>query len=202
VAAIHGAEGDTIGVGELLAEIAADTGGPPERPHASNGGEQTQQTRSAPPPSGSQRTNGAGATNGAAAIRERPTTDGDANGAAATTDQPKASPVARRIAAVEHIDLTGLAGTGTSGRITKADVLDALHDPPAIPAPAHHAPATPTSTHPPATQAPPTAQAPPPAVHPAGGSPDGETQTLRGAAAMLAQYMDDSRQIPTATSLR
>ncbi|MEA2371263.1 MAG: 2-oxoglutarate dehydrogenase component [Solirubrobacteraceae bacterium] len=214
IVAIHGAEGDTIGVGELLAEIAADTGGPQERPHASNGGEQTHQTPSAPSPSSSRTTNGAGATNGAAATTGEATTDGEANGAAATADQPKASPVARRIAAVEHIDLNGLAGTGTSGRITKADVLDALHDPPAIPAPAHHAPATPTAPRPPiqtpahhapatpTSTHPPAPQAAPAARRPAGASPDGEAQTLRGAAAMLAQYMDDSRQIPTATSLR
>ena len=209
---IHGAEGDTIGVGELLAEIAADTPdapGPPDGLDGSNGGERTPP---APTASGSRETNGARATNGAEAAGDETAAAGDetaaagdetaaagdrtaaagdetaaagdetaaagdrtaaagdgTNGADATIDQPKASPVARRVAAAEHVDLIGLTGTGTAGRITKADVLGALRE------------------------APPTRDRP---------SADGETHRLRGAEAMLARYMDDSRQIPTATSLR
>jgi 2-oxoglutarate decarboxylase len=84
------------------------------------------------------------------------------NGARTIDGTAKASPVARRVAAVEGVDLAGVSGHGTAGRITKADVLAAL----------------------PAKAAAPVA------------SP------LRGAAAQLARYMDESRSIPTATSFR
>ena len=40
----------------------------------------------------------------------------------------KATPVARKIAKGEGIDLTSLSGTGAGGKITKADVLDAAND--------------------------------------------------------------------------
>ena len=45
-----------------------------------------------------------------------------ANGAA------KASPVARRIAAAEGVDLAGVAGSGAGGRVMKADVIAAQQD--------------------------------------------------------------------------
>src|SRR4051812_14267789 len=54
------------------------------------------------------------------------TGDGAASGApAAVPDGTKASAVAARAAAVEGVDLAGVAGTGPQGRITKGDVLDA-----------------------------------------------------------------------------
>ncbi|MBV9944179.1 MAG: 2-oxo acid dehydrogenase subunit E2, partial [Solirubrobacterales bacterium] len=97
------------------------------------------------------------------------------------------SPVARRIAAEQGVDLSALHGTARGGRITKADVLAAANggngataaSPPTHPAPAP----TPTPTAP-------TAPAP------AGAQP------IRGGAAALARYMDESRSIPTATSFR
>ncbi|MBV9682087.1 MAG: multifunctional oxoglutarate decarboxylase/oxoglutarate dehydrogenase thiamine pyrophosphate-binding subunit/dihydrolipoyllysine-residue succinyltransferase subunit [Solirubrobacterales bacterium] len=103
------------------------------------------------------------------------------------------SPVARRIAAEQGVDLSALHGTARGGRITKADVLAATANggngataAPAAPAPV---PAR-TSTAAPA----PTAPAPTPA-------PPG-AQPIRGGAAALARYMDESRAIPTATSFR
>jgi 2-oxoglutarate dehydrogenase E1 component len=83
-----------------------------------------------------------------------------------TIDVP-ASPIARRVAAADGVDLARVKGSARGGRITKADVLAAASNGgPVAPAPA------------------------------AGASP------LRGSAAALARYMDESRQIPTATSLR
>ena len=85
-----------------------------------------------------------------------------------------ASPVARRIAAQQGVDLAGLTGTARGGRITKADVLAARGN-----------------------GVPPTPGAPAPAAAaPAGAQP------IRGGAAALARYMDESRSIPTATSFR
>lgn len=44
-----------------------------------------------------------------------------------------ASPLAKRIAEIEHIDLTSLTGSGPHGRIIKADVLEAKSTPKAAP---------------------------------------------------------------------
>src|SRR3954466_8376956 len=76
------------------------------------------------------------------------------------------SPVARRVAAAEGIDLGKVHGTGPGGRITKSDVLGATNGAAAAP------------------------------------SPNGNAQLIKGASAMLARYMDESRSIPTATSFR
>ncbi|MBV8990880.1 MAG: multifunctional oxoglutarate decarboxylase/oxoglutarate dehydrogenase thiamine pyrophosphate-binding subunit/dihydrolipoyllysine-residue succinyltransferase subunit [Solirubrobacterales bacterium] len=93
------------------------------------------------------------------------------------TDGAKASPVARRAAAHEGIDLSGVHGSARGGRITKADVLAVA---------GNGAIAAPTGAAPPRA-APITA-------------PD--AQLIRGGAAALARYMDESRSIPTATSFR
>jgi 2-oxoglutarate dehydrogenase E1 component len=96
-------------------------------------------------------------------------------GATATAaDGGNASPVARRVAAAEGIDLGRVEGSARRGRITKADVLAAAGNGAA------------------ARVAPAAAPAPPPAG----------SQLIKGAAAMLARYMDESRSIPTATSFR
>ncbi|MBV9607629.1 MAG: E3 binding domain-containing protein, partial [Solirubrobacterales bacterium] len=95
------------------------------------------------------------------------------------------SPVARRVAAEQGVDLSRLTGSARGGRITKADVLAAKANggngatAPTAPAPTAPAPA-------------PIAPAPAPAG----------AQPIRGGAAALARYMDESRSIPTATSFR
>ena len=86
-----------------------------------------------------------------------------------------ATPVAVRIADAHGLDLTGVEGSGRGGKVTKDDVL-ALVDGNGGAPPAAAAPAT---------------KAPP-----AGSTP------LRGPAATLARFMNESRSIPTATSFR
>jgi len=88
-------------------------------------------------------------------------------------DGANASPVARRAAAAHGVDLSIVTGSGPAGRISKADVLAAADG----------------------TQVPPVTDAAP-AARTAGATP------IKGAAAMLARYMDESRTIPTATSFR
>jgi 2-oxoglutarate dehydrogenase E1 component len=83
-----------------------------------------------------------------------------------------ASPVAQRIAAAEGVDLAAVTGSARGGRITKADVLSAARGNGAAAAPA------------------------PASERPAG------AQLIKGSGAALARYMDQSRQIPTATSFR
>ncbi len=87
------------------------------------------------------------------------------------------SPVAARAAAVEGVDLAAVSGTGPGGRITKSDVLSAAAGNGAGQldgAPANGSAAAAAAS----------------------------SQPLRGAAAALARYMDESRSIPTATSFR
>jgi multifunctional 2-oxoglutarate metabolism enzyme len=99
--------------------------------------------------------------------------DGGAAGAAAAAAH--ASPIARRVAAQQGVNLTSLHGTARGGRIVKADVLAAA---------GNGATAE--------QQAPPGA----PSEKPAG------AQVIKGGAAALARYMNESRSIPTATSFR
>jgi 2-oxoglutarate dehydrogenase E1 component len=80
-------------------------------------------------------------------------------------DVSNASPVAKRVAAVEGVELGAVEGSARGGRITKDDVLAAASENGSAPAPS-------------------------------------SVQPLKGAAAVLARYMDESRSVPTATSFR
>ncbi len=105
-----------------------------------------------------------------------------------TVEDANASPVARRAAAEHGVDLARVAGSGPGGRISKADVLAQVARGAVAPT---TIPAGPTTTDG-ATAAPATAN----------GATAGATQRMKGAPAMLARYMDESRSIPTATSFR
>jgi 2-oxoglutarate dehydrogenase E1 component len=132
-------EGETVTVGQVIGRISVGAGsaGGSVSPSSSNGGAQTAPT----------------------APTSAPPTPAD-NGA-------NASPVARRVAAAEGIDLNGVHGSARGGRITKADVLAVGNGA--------------------------TAEA---AVQPAG------AQLIKGGGAALARYMEQSLEIPTATSFR
>ncbi|MEA2160887.1 MAG: hypothetical protein QOD66_3267, partial [Solirubrobacteraceae bacterium] len=92
-------------------------------------------------------------------------------------DGGKASPVARRVAAAEGVDLAAVQGSGPGGRISKADVLAVAGNGGAA------------------------AAAPAPPAAP-GAAAEGHAEPIKGASAVLARYMDESRSIPTATSFR
>jgi 2-oxoglutarate dehydrogenase E1 component len=90
-------------------------------------------------------------------------------------DGVRATPVARRVAAENGVDLSQVAGSGPGAKVTKGDVLAAGNgggtgDGAAVVVPVPVA--------------------------------EGEEKALRGPAAMLAQAMDESRAVPTATSFR
>jgi multifunctional 2-oxoglutarate metabolism enzyme len=89
------------------------------------------------------------------------------------SDGTSVSPVAARVAAAEGVNLASVAGSGAGGRIVKADVLGA-------------------ATNGVATQV---------DGNGAAGAA-GERHLLKGGAAMLARYMEESLKIPTATSFR
>jgi 2-oxoglutarate decarboxylase len=97
-------------------------------------------------------------------------------GAPAVAAGTRASPVAARAAAVEGVDLAEISGSGPAGRITKADVLSA--------AAGNGGRGAVATNGKPAT------------------APAPRSQPMKGAAAALARYMEESRSIPTATSFR
>ncbi len=124
--------------------------------------------------------------NGAGAAVGDGTSSAAAEGGAAATptaestteipDGTKISPVAARAANVEGVNLANVEGSGPAGRIVKADVLSAAAGNGAAKtngAAANGKPAV------------------------AAGS-----ELMKGGAAALARYMDQSRSIPTATSFR
>jgi multifunctional 2-oxoglutarate metabolism enzyme len=80
----------------------------------------------------------------------------------------RATPVARRVAEENGVDLASVSGNGPGGKVTKEDVLAAADG-------GNGVAAAPVA---------------------------GEEKPLRGPAAMLAQAMGDSREVPTATSFR
>jgi 2-oxoglutarate decarboxylase len=96
--------------------------------------------------------------------------------AAKLPDGTKVSPVAARAAAAEGVNLAQVSGSGPAGRITKSDVLSAATNGAA----GNGAAASNGGSAPAAAS----------------------SQLMKGGAAMLARYMDESRSIPTATSFR
>jgi 2-oxoglutarate decarboxylase len=96
------------------------------------------------------------------------------DGTAALPDGTKVSPVAARAANVEGVNLAHVEGSGVDGRIVKADVLSA---------------AAGKSNGAAANGSAVTASEP-------------SSQPIKGSAAALARYMEQSRSIPTATSFR
>lgn len=93
-----------------------------------------------------------------------------------TGDQTNISPVARRAATAHDVDPGSVTGSGPGGRILKGDILGTDNE-------AVTAAPLPTSTAPEPTA-------------------DSLAEPIKGAGAVLARYMDESRQIPTATSFR
>jgi 2-oxoglutarate dehydrogenase E1 component len=91
--------------------------------------------------------------------------------------------VAQRAAAAEGVDLAAVSGSGPAGRITKSDVLSAAGNGSALAQAPTSAPGATADVRP---------------VAPAAGEPE----LMKGAAAALARYMEQSRAIPTATSFR
>jgi 2-oxoglutarate decarboxylase len=91
---------------------------------------------------------------------------GEASGSQGSNggDGVRATPVARRIAEANGVDLGSVSGSGPGAKVTKEDVLAAGNG--------------------------------------AGPAAAGEEKALRGPAATLAQLMDESREVPTATSFR
>ncbi len=95
---ILAAEGDTVNVGQVIGRMSVDAGGQRRRVRA--------RRRQRRPPAAVRRRR----------RRHRPRR---------RRDDANASPIARRVAAAEGVDLASVTGAARGGRITKADVLAA-----------------------------------------------------------------------------
>jgi multifunctional 2-oxoglutarate metabolism enzyme len=122
-----------------------------------------------------------------AGVPATPTSDGDETATAtepsdtatstAIPDGTRVSPVAARAATVEGVNLAQVSGSGPAGRITKADVLSAA---------AGNGAAKTNGA----------------GSNGATATVEASSQLMKGGAAALARYMEQSRSIPTATSFR
>ena len=133
---IVASEGDTLPIGELIARIGGD--GSSEGQAARRAGpvagegdstDKSAEIASPAPP----------ARSASAAPVEPPAPSPSMPAARAANGRVKASPIARRLAREQGVDLASLTGTGPGGRIVKADVEAAQ----AAPAPAPATPAAP-----------------------------------------------------------
>ncbi|MFN2451859.1 MAG: multifunctional oxoglutarate decarboxylase/oxoglutarate dehydrogenase thiamine pyrophosphate-binding subunit/dihydrolipoyllysine-residue succinyltransferase subunit, partial [Candidatus Dormibacteria bacterium] len=193
---IVAAEGDTVAVGATLARISegATNGAKPAAPGEKSRGGGARATAATPAPAEAAEpapeaaaTPGsppqadpapAGATYSNTAGAEAETGEAVTAVAGEAPSPPDhVSPLARRAAALKGIDPETLRGMGPGGRVRSADV----------------AAATATSPDHNGLGAGPSRQTTP---------EEGEVTPLRGPAAVLAGFMEASREIPTATSFR
>ena len=95
-------EGEDVKIGELLAVVDENgAGAPPAAAQSGNGSKAAAAPEAAPPP----------------AAQAAP---------AAPAESPKSTPTARRMAQDHEVDLGGVQGTGSAGRVTKQDVKNAI----------------------------------------------------------------------------
>ena len=122
------AKGERVPVGTPLATIRTgdSNGAPPERAT-------DQAVRASPPPAVAAAAAPAAPVPEAAAFKAPPPASAP-RAPTAEEHRPRVSPLARRIAEENHVDLTALTGTGPGGAITRADVEAAL-SPDAVSAP-------------------------------------------------------------------
>src|SRR5438132_9858056 len=170
--------GKTVAVGAALAEIVvgADGDGAPKKAATASATPETAPTLPSPASEGVKTTTGA-APNGGHAASKVEVTEG-----------------AELLAKAKGVDLTSIKGSGPGGSIRRRDVVEAVErqQAPTLPSPASGgreiAPAKEEQKKAPTL--------PSPAQSPTGSIP------LRGAAAALVKYMEESLQVPTATSFR
>ena len=169
---------EEVPVGAPLAEME-----PGEESSEGDGGAPAGPGRAASPSDQASSSDSSRGSEGEALDSEEPAVEGEgpaggANGspgrttASGDSQDVKATPVARRVATELGVDLGGVAGSGPGSKVTKEDVIAAADGG--------------------GNGAAPTAAA----------ASAGEAKVLRGPAAMLAKAMDESREVPTATSFR
>jgi pyruvate dehydrogenase E2 component (dihydrolipoyllysine-residue acetyltransferase) len=113
-------EGETVAIGTPIARV----GDPGKGSDASTAGPVAEDSPPAHPPQGQPSTPSAGRMAETKAPVAEATTPADGDG-----HRPKASPLARRLAKEQGLDLSQLHGSGPGGRIVKADVEKAQAEP-------------------------------------------------------------------------
>ena len=119
-------EGETVNVGEVIGTIGEGDGRPAEQPEAEQAPEEE------PPEEEAQ-----------AAEEEQPEAAEEADGHREMEDGVRASPSVRKLAQEYDIDLAGISGSGSGGRVTREDVersireqgrtAEKIEEPPAAP---------------------------------------------------------------------
>jgi 2-oxoglutarate dehydrogenase E1 component len=180
-------EGETIGVGQVIARLAVGDAG-----SSGTGVQQAGVSRDDGNGSAARAPEGAPGTSSTAQTAADGAPDGQpaGDGTVQVPDGARVSPVAARVAAAEGVNLAGVPGSGPRGRIVKADVLGAASSGAGTAQSPTNGAATAVRTLKGTGEPAPS------------GAQAGERQLLKGGAAMLARYMDESRSIPTATSFR
>ena len=190
-------EGDTVPVNAVVARIAAEGESAeqkpaeaaasaeeapappqPEAPKADEPKPRTEPTRAAEP------------TPEPPTANRQPPTEDDNVSSLDERRRTKSSPLVRKIAAENNVDISQIEGTGVSGRVTKNDILDFLQQPAR---PAAQAPAAQPQQQPAAAAAAPQARAPRPTPQFA----EGENVRLEPLSVMrkrIAQHMVQSKQ--------
>jgi pyruvate dehydrogenase E2 component (dihydrolipoamide acetyltransferase) len=124
-------EGETVPVNSVVAVIGGEkSGATSEMPEAAVG-----QRESASAPVGASTSAPVGATADKTADKTADTSAGETGAALSTDDarRQRSSPLVRRIAREHNVDITGIQGTGISGRVTKNDILGYIETGPKAP---------------------------------------------------------------------
>jgi pyruvate dehydrogenase E2 component (dihydrolipoamide acetyltransferase) len=133
------AEGETASIGAPIAVLLAEGESAPAARQAPAAPETSAANgQAAPPPQTAAAETPAPAANGAAPATV-PAQGVPAAASTGTRSRPPSSPLARRLARENDLDLTTLTGSGPGGRIVRADIEAALKNAPA-PAPVAQAP--------------------------------------------------------------
>ncbi len=191
-------EGDTVPVNAVVARIAAEG-------EAAAPAEPKQEAKAEPQPAAAETAVNSQITDAVTTTVNPQITDATAPAEPAEPEEKvsslderrrtKSSPLVRKIAAENNVDISGIQGTGVSGRVTKTDILDYLQQPNAAqePKPTAAEKAAPPPAPAPAPQAQPQARAPRPAPQFA----EGENVRLEPLSVMrkrIAQHMIQSKQ--------
>ena len=204
-------EGDTVPVNAVVARIAAEgeasepksepkqeapaAAPQPEAPKADEPKPRTEPTRAAEPVAEEPAAKEPAAEQPAApppTANRQPPTEDDNVSSLDERRRTKSSPLVRKIAAENNVDISQIEGTGVSGRVTKNDILDFLQQPKPAAAPAAQPQAAPAAAQPAPAPAP-QARAPRPTPQFA----EGENVRLEPLSVMrkrIAQHMVQSKQ--------
>ncbi len=192
---IKAEEGATVAINSVVAVIGGtaageDPEGPSEPPLAQPDGSPTSKAPASDAPS----TEARAAAPPSPASMPPPAADAEP-GPEASLDSIRSSPLVRRIARENNIDLRRIPGSGSAGRITKEDVLRYLADgsPGQTPPTADKVPAAPATVTPAAATLAPPQPSSRPSPRPEVAAPQAGVQPMSRMRSIIAQRMVESR---------